>query len=46
MMRIKEAMKRIEVALDGIPLVEAEDTQPLNPNTISPTIVKGANVSI
>ena len=49
MMRIKEAMKRIETALDGIPLVEseaAEDTQPLNPNTISPTIVKGANVTI
>ena len=48
-MRIKEAMKRIETALDGIPLVEseaAEDTQPLNPNTISPTIVKGANVTI
>lgn len=46
MMRIKEAMKRVEAALDGIPLVEAEDTQPLNPNTISPNIVKGANVSI
>jgi len=48
-MRIKEAMKRIEAALDGIPLVEpeaTEDTQPLNPNTVSPNIIKGANASI
>jgi len=49
MMRIKEAMKKIEAALDGIPLVEpeiAEAAQFLNPNTISTTMVKGNSATI
>jgi len=49
MMRIKEAMKKIEAALDGIPLVEpeiAEAAQFLNPNTISSTMVKGNSATI